>query len=84
MAIRPPTSPTTVMGGFSLGINTGEKAEKQYDQCLNPEGKHLSVAEFQYLHFRTSTYAEYIVLHGGDWIIIFSLCAVLHGISMLG
>lgn len=22
MAMRPPTSPTTVMGGFSLGINT--------------------------------------------------------------
>lgn len=24
MAMRPPTSPTTVMGGFSLGINTEE------------------------------------------------------------
>lgn len=25
MAMRPPTSPTTVMGGFSLGINTGKQ-----------------------------------------------------------
>lgn len=25
MAMRPPTSPTTVMGGFSLGINTGRE-----------------------------------------------------------
>lgn len=25
MAILPPTSPTTVIGGFSLGISTGQK-----------------------------------------------------------
>ncbi len=30
MAMRPPTSPTTVMGGFSLGINTGNKHKSKY------------------------------------------------------
>lgn len=29
MAIRPPTSPTTVMGGFSFGINTGNRNKKR-------------------------------------------------------
>lgn len=31
MAMRPPTSPTTVMGGFSLGINTGSYKERMKD-----------------------------------------------------
>lgn len=29
MAIRPPTSPTTVMGGFSLAIMTGERERQR-------------------------------------------------------
>lgn len=29
MAMRPPTSPTTVMGGFSFGINTGNRNKKR-------------------------------------------------------
>lgn len=37
MAIRPPTSPTTVMGGFSLGINTAEgKKEKSGSERTHP------------------------------------------------
>lgn len=29
MAIRPPTSPTTVIGGFSLGISTMQKNKEK-------------------------------------------------------
>lgn len=37
MAIRPPTSPTTVMGGFSLGINTAEgMKEKNGSERTHP------------------------------------------------
>lgn len=33
MAMRPPTSPTTVMGGFSLGINTENETRGKL-QCV--------------------------------------------------
>lgn len=52
MAMRPPTSPTTVMGGFSLGINTEEK------QKSHMEGEIVRLAVFQLLTATCNTFSS--------------------------
>lgn len=63
MAMRPPTSPTTVMGGFSLGINTGKKNEKDTEKV-----KKISVIICMYL------YTAYSVAGHVGYLVCVSVC----------
>lgn len=52
MAIRPPTSPTTVIGGFSLGISTMQ--EKKREKTIENKGgknKQNRLSEFAEVRF---------------------------------
>lgn len=52
MAMRPPTSPTTVMGGFSLGINTGNKEnviEIEKETCCVKQQQHVFFFFFSWI-----------------------------------
>lgn len=74
MAIRPPTSPTTVIGGFSLGISTMQEKKKWEKTIENKREKNKQnrLSEFAEVRFshgisRLGWMAPMFLTVGGEW-----------------
>lgn len=81
MAIRPPTSPTTVMGGFSLGINTRNRNnERNSENCSTYIIKTQPFSMSCIIKKISVCERLYIYLHIAYWVtgfIVVSVCECL-------